>query len=109
MESCTPAKSSSASGSYRVRAVEAQIFHKFLGGHRNRMTEASKIIFDKTEAHLVEIETNAGNVSEDDNDLISPSLESIDEGEAENFSDDNENGQATGIKERLAAQRIFRQ
>ena len=59
------------------------------------MTQASQIILDEIEARLVELRTDAGNVSRDNDDAIPLPLESdesSDEEETEDSSDNDEDG-----------------
>ena len=82
-----------------VLTLESTIFHKFLGGQSNRMTEMTKSKLDEVEARLVELGTDAGNASEVDD--VPPPLESdvsSDEGEDE---DSTRKGMVREPRERL--------
>ena len=84
---------------FALGVVEAEISHKFFGGHSNRMTEMSEKIPDEVEACLVELGIDADNVSGDD-DVPSPleSDVSSDESEDDDSSDIVEDGQGAGAK-----------
>ena len=72
------------------------------------MTEMTKRILDKVEARLVELGTDAGNVSGDDD--VPPPLESdisSDEGENEDSSDNDDSGQDAGVKRKVDSYEKF--